>query len=461
MRSSILPTFIIAAGLFCAGCGSGAATSAATSPDAGADQAGAPKNPVASSPLARETAVLTATEQVELADGLSGFAFALWQELRRDPATANNYAFSPVSLSLALGMAYAGAKAETAAQMEAAVHIANPGQPYLRSLNWLDQQLASRAGDALKAAQDTAARSGGTGTSPNPTDYRLHVINACWGDRTLSFQPSYLATLATDFGSGVHLADFQTQPEVERLAINNWVAQETLDRIKDLITPGAITAATRVVLVNAIHLKLPWYEPFQRVSTQPDIFTKGDGTTVEAAFMHRKASLLYTEDDSVQVASLPLAGSAVEFIVFLPNPTTTLAQFEDALSSSKMQSLVAALKYASVTLALPKFVFTTGTVRLATPLITLGMTDAFTPNADFTGITQEKLFISDVLHKAMIGVDENGVEAAAASAVLMKLSLVPDGQEMTLNRPFVFGLYDRPTASWLFLGQVTDPSQGS
>lgn len=142
-------------------------------------------------------------------------------------------------------------------------------------------------------------------------------------------------------------------------------------------------------------------------------------------------------------------------------PTTTLAQFEDTLSANKLQVLVAALKSGSVTLALPKFAFTTGTVSLAKPLVTLGMTDAFTPNADFTGITQEGLLISDVLHKAMIGVDENGVEAAAASAVLMKIGLVLDGAVMTLNRPFFFGLYDRPTASWLFLGHVTDPSLGS
>jgi serpin B len=454
MRVSLLASAMVAMEISSAGCGSGASPGGEADAQANSD---AQATSLASSPLAREAAVLDDTEKTDLATSLSGFAFSLWQEVRREPFAAGNYAFSPASLSLALGMAYAGAKSSTASQMETAMHVANPGAAYLRSLNWLDQQLASRAGDALKIAQDRYTRSA-IGSAPNPADYRLHVVNACWGDRTLSFEPSYLDTLAADFGSGVHLADFLNQPEAERLAINGWVAQETLDRIQDLLPPTAIASDTRVVLVNAIHLKLPWYEPFQQTSTRPGTFSKSDGSTVSVPFMTNKTSLSYAEDDTVEAVSLPLAGQAVEFIVFLPKPTTTLAQFEDTLSPATMQSLVAGMKSQEITLALPKFTFTTASVPIAKALVALGMIDAFSPTADFTGITRERLHFSDAFHKAMIGVNENGLEAAAATAIGMTIGLVIANKEMTVDRPFFFGIYDRPTATWLFLGHVTDPS---
>ena len=237
--------------------------------EAGMGEAGASPGAMASSSLARVTATLTDTEKSDLATSLSGFAFALWQGLRGDPSTKNNFAFSPTSISLALGMAYAGAQGSTASQMKSAMHVTSSSDVYFRSLNWLDQQLESRADAALKQAQTMYTSSGSSGAAPDPANFRLHVVNACWGDRTFTFEQPYLDTLATDFGSGVHLADFRTQPDTERLAINAWVSQETLNRINDLIPQGAIDTTTRTVLVNAIHLKLPWNNPFLEASTQP------------------------------------------------------------------------------------------------------------------------------------------------------------------------------------------------
>ena len=430
--------------------------------EAGTGEAGASPGAMASSSLARETATLTDTEKSDLAASLSGFAFALWQGLRGDPSTKNNFVFSPTSISLALGMAYAGAQGNTASQMQSAMHVTSSSDVYLRSLNWLDEQLESRADAALNQAQNLYKSSGSSGAAPDPANFRLHVVNACWGDRTFTFEQPYLDTLATDFGSGVHLADFRTQPDTERLAINAWVSQETLNRINDLIPQGAIDTTTRTVLVNAIHLKLPWNDPFLEASTQPATFTKTDGSTVSVPFMNKGGYMPYAEDDTTQAVAIPLSGSSVQLVVLLPKATSSLAELEDSLAQGHAATLVAgmAVAWPQVALALPKFAFTTASVRLGSVLTALGMTDAFTPSADFAGITKEKpLFISDVVHKAMVGVDEHGVEAAAATAVMLAGSGAPtDIKQVNVNRPFFFGIYDQPTSTWLFLGHVTDPS---
>ncbi|HEY5285232.1 MAG TPA: serpin family protein, partial [Polyangia bacterium] len=245
-----------------------------------------------------------------------------------------------------------------------------------------------------------------------------------------------------------------------RLAINAWVSQETVNRINDLIPPGAIDSTTRTVLVNAIHLKLPWYDLFLNTNTASAPFVKTDGSTVTVPFMNKTTYWSYAEDDTTQAVAIPLSGNTVDFVVFLPKATSSLAQFEDSLAQGHAQTLVASMTIQDVKLALPKFAFTTAAVRLTSALKTLGMAGAFDPSADFTGITQEKpLFISDVVHKAMVGVDENGVEAAAATAVMLAGSGLPtDVKQVTVNRPFFFGIYDRPTSTWIFLGHVTDPS---
>jgi serpin B len=480
MRYSILLTSLIGSFLLGAGCGSDHGN---TTPDAlptdkqdaagatpqdvagvdaqaGTGETGANPGPMASSSLARVTATLTDTEKTDLATSLSGFAFALWQGLRGDPSTESNFAFSPTSISLALGMAYAGAQGDTASQMKSAMHVASSSDVYFRSLNWLDAQLESRADAALNQAQNMYKSGGSSGAAPDAANFRLHVVNACWGDRTFTFEQPYLDTLATDFGSGVHLADFRTQPDTERLAINAWVSQETLNRINDLIPQGAIDTTTRTVLVNAIHLKLPWYDPFLEANTKSATFTKTDGSTVSVPFMSNSGYMAYAEDDTTQAVAIPLAGSLVNFVVFLPKATSSLAQFEDSLAQGHATTLVASMGTPQVNLALPKFTFTTDSVRLGSVLTALGMIDAFTPNADFSGISKEKpLFISDVVHKAMVGVDEHGVEAAAATAVMLAgAGISTDIKQVNANRPFFFGIYDQPTSTWLFLGHVTDPS---
>ena len=311
---------------------------------------------------------VTSDDATQLATDNLAFGVDLYGQLRaKNPG---NFIFSQTSISLALAMAYAGAQGTTASQMQSAMHVTSSSDVYLRSLNWLDEQLESRADAALNQAQNLYKSSGSSGAAPDPANFRLHVVNACWGDRTFTFEQPYLDTLATDFGSGVHLADFRTQPDTERLAINAWVSQETLNRINDLIPQGAIDTTTRTVLVNAIHLKLPWSEPFLETSTKPATFTKTDGSTVSVPFMNKVGYWSYAEDDTTQAVVIPLAGLSVQLVVFLPKATSSLAQFEDSLAQGHAAALLAGIDMAwpQVSLALPKFAFTTASVRLGSVL---------------------------------------------------------------------------------------------
>jgi serpin B len=409
--------------------------------------------------LARTQVEPTDLEKAALASQLSEFALGLLPQLGKTAAAAGNYAFSPVSLSLALSMAYAGARGTTAAQMKDVLHIATLDEAYYRSLSWLDGQLQSRVASAITLAQKEKS-----GAVVDSADYRLGLVNAVWGDKTLSFERAYLDTLATGFGAGVRVADFRGQAEKERIAINSWVSQETLHRIEDLIPPGFVDADTRCVLVNALYLKLPWADPFLASDTASGSFTKADGTKVSVPFMSFKSggghlSFPYAENDSTQAVEIPLDGKEISFVVLLPKSASSLAQLESALSATTLKALMAQMTEQPVALKLPKFRLTTPSIDFAPTLVALGMKDAFDGGkADFSGMTQEPLAISHVLHKTMMGVDEHGVEAAAATAVPLTWSSAPEPKSINVDRPFFFGIYDRPTGTWLFLGHVVDPS---
>jgi serpin B len=400
------------------------------------------------------------TEKGQLSAQLSDFAFGLLPLMGRTQSAEGNYAFSPLSLSLALSMAYAGARGNTASQMRDVLHITMPDDAYFRSLGWIDRELESRVAAAIAEARKKQG-----GAVVDPTDYQLSIVDAVWGDRGLPFERPYLDTLATAFGAGVRLADFQLQPESERIAINAWVSQETFGRINDLIPPGYIDGSTACVLVNALYLKLPWADPFLASDTASGTFTRSDGTTVSVPFMSFKSGsghleFPYAEDDNLQAVAIPLDGKELSFVVLLPKPSSSLAQLESTLSATSVRALVEQMSEQAVALKLPKFVFATPTIDVSGMLSALGMTDAFDGRlADFSGISRKALAIAYVLHKATVGVDEHGLEAAAATAVPLTWSSASDIKDINVNRPFFFGIYDRPTSTWLFLGHVVDPSR--
>jgi serpin B len=434
----------------------------AASPDGASPEAASPDaGPTAAkSDLARDTnPAVAAGDKTALSDGMSAFAFDLFGKVNDASAQAKNFVCSPASVSLALGMTYAGAAGNTAAQFRSVLHITQDPATYFKSLDWLTLALGGRADEAL-AAKTTAG-----GPAQDPAEYRMHVVNSIWGDKTLAFQKPFLDTLASSFGAGVYLADFMNQPEAERQRINAWVSQETLDKINGLLPQRSITAATRTVLVNALHLKLPWGSPFATAETSQSPFALGGGTLVNVPFMHQHNNFPYAEDAAAQAVAVPLAGWSLYLVLLVPKTGTSLAGLEGASLTTEVKALTTAAfaKPTYLSLLLPRFKFTIDSTSVAGPLKALGLVDAFTQAADFSGMAMpEKLAFDDVFHKAMIGAKETGLEAAAATAVVIAPPGMPPpiAAEVIADHPFFFGIYDKPTATWLFLGHVVDPSQG-
>lgn len=264
------------------------------------------------------------------------------------------------------------------------------------------------------------------------------------------------------YGTGVFLEDFAAQPDPARLAINAWVSSQTADKILNLLPVGSIDDGTRMVLVNAIHLKMPWTTPFDATATMPGTFTHENGAAVSVPFMNQTTELGYVDDPSAQVVAIPLGDGDLRVVIALPHGD--LGPYEDGLTASS--PAFAPLGSAMVALSLPKVAFTSPTFSLANSLKAMGMTDAFDPvGANFTKMCAHppdgNLYIQDVLQKAMLAMQENGVEAAAATAVIVDRSLSGESAtpvSMVVNQPFLVAIVDS-TGAILFLGHIDDPTQ--
>jgi serpin B len=383
----------------------------------------------------------------------NAFTVDLYSRLARDSA-ATNVLTSPMSASLALTMTYAGAEGQTATEMATALHFGIAGGKVIfDGQNALSQSLATRGPAALAAA------AGSSDTSPD--DYKLQVVNSVWGQKTLPWATPFLTTVATSYGAGVYLEDFIDQPEQARQAINTWVSAQTNNQINNLLPIGEITADMRVVLVDAIDLKMPWANPFDPETTAPGTFTRADGTTVSPSFMGQMQSELlpYVDDVQAQVVALPLSIGGLAVVIALPHPGVDLGTYEASLASGSA-ALAQPQSSSWVKLRVPKLTFTSDSVTLVPALKAMGMVRAFDPNqADFSGMCPSGLFLFDVLQKATISMQESGVSAAAATAVLGgESAALPPGVSMVVNRPYLVAIVDVPTGAILFLGHVADPT---
>jgi serpin B len=357
-------------------------------------------------------------------------------------AGKTNMVVSPASIALALGMARAGARGATAAEMDAVLH----GAASEAHAGWLDSLEAALA-DRNGTFKD------GTGAE---LPVALHIANAPFAQQGMPLEPSYLDALASRYGAGLQLVDYQTGTEKARALINGWVADQTEGRIPELLSPGVLTPATRLALVNAIYLKAPWLTPFPVEATEPGTFTRADGSTVQVPLMATTADMRYAAGTGWQAVDVPYIGGSLAMTVISPDDP---AVFERTLTPEVLDGITGSLKDAQVSLTLPKFGIETK-AELADILAALGMPSAFDDRADFSGITTaEQLVISNVVHQANIDVDEKGTEAAAATAVVMRETAMPaEPVTMRVDRPFLFVLRDVPTGAILFLGRVGDPS---
>ena len=420
---------------------------ACTQPVAGPEVKPEPKpevRPVAAAIVQSEKLRVTSpkadeADLVTLVDGNSAFALDLYQELKEKDG---NLFYSPYSISAALAMTYAGARGETEQQMADALNFDLPQNQLHPAFNLLDQELARR-GEGAKGKDEEG--------------FRLHVVNAIWGQKEYTFLPTFLDILAENYGAGLRILDFANAPEESRLTINNWVSDQTENRIKDLIPQGMIDIFTRLVLTNAIYFNAAWQYPFREEATKDSPFYLLDGGEVTIPMMSQTESFGYAEGDDYQAVELPYDGRELSMVILLPRSGHFKA-FEESLNAERIGVIINALDQRQVTLAMPKFEFESA-FQMKETLIAMGMPVAFSDMADFSGMTGGRdLYISEVVHKAFVSVDEAGTEAAAATAVIMKLTAAPaEPVKFTANRPFILLIRDIKTGAILFLGRIVNP----
>jgi serpin B len=421
----------------------------------GAEPVPPPPQPVAdpstSAPVAVKPSPVTAAERQELAAGNNRLALDLFARIRAKDQ--GNLFFSPFSIRAALAMTYAGARGATAAQMKQALHFSLP-----------DARLHPAMGGAI--ADLNAGNKG----------CELAVANSLWGERSRAFLKPFLELNRISYGAGLEAVDFKTAAEATRRHINGWVEAKTQQRISDLIPVGGVSKDTRLVLVNAVYFKGAWAERFDKALTTQETWAYG---AKRVPLMHRRARYGYAQqrmvdhptrdsgpdNGEVQVLELPYAGDAVSMLVLLPSINTRLSDLENELTDAKLTAAVAALEPQEIEVGLPRFSATWGTKDLGPKdlgvLPALGMKDAFSyPQADFSGMDgSHELYIDAVFHKAFVNVQEEGTEAAAATAVAMKVgSPMPrEAVVFRADRPFLFLIREKASGTILFLGRLTAP----
>ena len=384
--------------------------------------------------------ISNAADQTEAVNGSNAFAVDLYAQLSKQPG---NLFFSPESISTAIGMAYAGARGQTATEMQHVFHFTLP-----------PDRLHPAMG-ALLAAMNAQHKG-----------YELHVADALWAQQDSNFEESYLKLVQSDYGAGFHRVNFKISPDSVRATINAWVEKQTSDKITNLLGPGALNSSTRLVLTNAIYFKGDWQNPFDAQATQKEEFHLSSTQWVMTPMMHRTGSYSYFDGGTFQALELPYAGNEISMVVLLPKDTDGLAALEQSFTSGVAGEWIQKLEPVDkVILTLPSFTMTQQ-FELSSALSTMGMAQAFSGSADFSGMTGKPDFsISAAIHKAYIDVNEKGTEAAAATAIVMRATAMrqefpaPPPIVFRADHPFLFILLDRKSGGMLFLGRVADPTK--
>lgn len=377
----------------------------------------------------------------ELTTGNNQLAIDLFHALEEE---SDNLFYSPHSIATALAMAFCGARHQTAYDMAETLHTSlAPATLHPTFLN---------LNDTLSQRGDGAAGRDGEG-------FRLHITQSLWGQLGYPFLPEFIDILETYYQAAAQWLDFAQDPNGSRVTINDWVAQQTEDRIQDLLPPDSIDALTRLVLVNTIYFNAAWAFPFAEEATQTAPFFLRDGDTIDVELMIGEITELpFVDTESVQAVALPYDGHELEMVVVAPK-TGCESAFENTLSLSVVAEITGLMKPTEVIVQLPKFQFTSDSVSLKETLANLGMGNAFGGAADFSGIDGGlNLYISDVIHKAFVAVDEAGTEAAAATGVVFRETVAENPVIVRIDRPFVFWIQDLETRAILFFGRIRVPS---
>ena len=383
----------------------------------------------------------------ELVQGNNDFAFDLYRALSDEEG---NLFYSPFSVSQALAMTFAGARSETERQMADTLQYRLPQSSLHPAFNSLDRALASRGKDPRGTQNQEEAKQ----------YFRLNIANAVWGQHGFGFLPDFLDVLAENYGAGMRTMDFAGAPDESRARINDWVAEETGDKVKNLLPPGAIDPLTRLVLTNAIYFNASWHWSFRSRNTKVGPFHLEGGDIVDVPMMTETSKDFYgyTRGDGYQAVDVPYSYGEMSMTVLLPDEGD-LGALEDSLNAELLDQIMDDTEIDYITLTIPLFKFESE-FSLGETLAGMGMPDAFDDRADFSGMTGSKdLLISQIVHKAFVSVDERGTEAVASTAGVVIQVSGPSKEPIpvTVNRPFIFLIRDTATGTVLFLGRVMNP----
>lgn len=403
-----------------------------------------PMWPMAESELPRDEDPQATTDEMQaLAADNHALSLDLYHELREGDAAQAGFTLSAYSIQSAFGMLYGGTVEPAATEMATTLHFSLPDDRQHVALNALDLLMGSR----------------NLPDNPDQDGLTLQTANGVWaaveiGDLIL---PEYLDLLAVHYGTGVALADFAGNAEQERMNINLWVSNRTNMLIPELFKPGLISPDVTMVLVNALYLKASWSEPFEPTATAPADFTRLDDSVVQVDMMSKyDLSVNYGEGAGYRALGIPLYGGMLELVAIVPDDFTT---FEAALDTATLDAALASMQYSVVTASVPRFEIELD-AALRDELQALGLVTPFNDPSSFEGIMPGGPgVIKDVIHHTVLTVDEKGVEAAAATGIVLDEGggLEPE-HTIALDRPFLVMVRDVPTGTLLFFGRVLDPS---
>jgi len=370
----------------------------------------------------------------DIVNGNNQFALDMFSKLG---SQQENVFFSPWSIYSAIAMAREGAKGKTALEMQQVMHLP-------------ENDSQRRQSFALAYDKFNAKDAG----------YTLSTANAIWVEKDYPLLDNFTAAIERYYHGSAQNVDFKDATEDTRSMINSWVESRTNSKIKDLISPGGISPKTQLVITNAVYFNGTWVISFDKNATRKGNFKTDDGRIIETPMMEsvgRESRFNYTETGDMQILELPYQGKRISMIILLPK--SDISSLEKSLTG-RLAELTKGLQESRVDVYIPKFTFA-AKYFMAKNLEDMGMPTAFTPGADFSGINGRKdLFINEVIHQAFVDVNEQGTEAAAATAVVMPTMAygAPKTPVFDADHPFVFLIQDIETGNILFIGRVSDPS---
>jgi len=384
-------------------------------------------------------------------------------DLHRQLATGNdNLCVSPYSIQNALAMTFAGADGDTRTEMAHVLHFPSEASAVAASFASLQhslEEMTAKTAELVKKSKEFGGPS---------EPITLNIANRLFAQKDYDFRQNFLSLVKQDYGAAFEPIDFTVNPAAAAQHINKWVANETRDKIRDLVPVDALNKLTRLVLANALYLKAPWADAFSEKTTQPELFHIRGGAPVNVPMMRKTARFGYVKREGFTAVSVPYVGNDLQFLVLLPDEINGLHALESKLTAEVLAQC-SRLEAQDVDLRLPKFKLEPPTIALAENLQALGMKSAFDiprGSANFDKMAPRKpndyLYISNVFHKTFIAVDEKGTEAAAATAVVMMRATAirgpkPPPIEVKVDRPFIYAIQHVPSGVCLFLGRVTDP----